>query len=89
MRQKQGDGIRLIKPCEIPEVAVLTKGPFTVGMVGHQGCRWNHSSRTAKMGHEPLTPLGITLSINWERTMNHDGDRAPGRRQDGRESIQA
>jgi hypothetical protein len=89
MGQKQGDGIRLIKAGEIPEVAVLTKGPLTVGMVCHQGCRWNHSRRTAKMGHEPLTSLGVTLSINWERTMNHDGDRAPGRRQDGRESIQA
>ena len=89
MGQKQGDGIRLIKAGEIPEVAVLTKGPLTVGMVCHQGCRWNHSRRTAKMGHEPLTPLGVTLSINWERTMNHDGDRAPGKRQDGRQSIQA
>jgi hypothetical protein len=64
MRQKQGDGIRLIKSCEIPKVAVLTKGPLTVGMVCHQGCRWNHSSRAAKMGHEALTPLGVTLRIN-------------------------
>jgi hypothetical protein len=56
--QKQRHRIRLIETREVPEVAVLAKGPLAISVMGHQRGRRNHGSRTAQPLNKASAALG-------------------------------
>ena len=83
MGQQQRHRIGLIETGQIPEVTVLTKRPFTVGMVGDQRGSRDDCRGTTEQLEKALAPLGMAVLID------HGGDRATGNRQDGRQSVPA
>lgn len=66
--QEQRHGIGLIEAGQVPEVAVLTKGPFAVGMVNRQGCSRNHRCGAA----QGLKEAGPTRGEQGRRTTTID-----------------
>ena len=89
MWQKQGHGIGLIKPCQIPEIAVLAEWPLRIRMVCDQRRGRDHRGDPAQFSQEPLTPIREQLSIKNRGEISHDRDRAPEKRQDGSQSARA
>ena len=89
MWQKQGNGVGLIKPGQVPEITVLAEGPLRIRVVRHQCRRWDHCSGPAQFSHEPLAAIRKQLSIKNRGEISHGRDRAPEKRQDGSQSARA
>ena len=89
MWQEQGHGIRLIKPCQVPEIAVLAERPLRICMVRDQRGGRDYRGDPAQFSQEPLAPIREQLSIKNRGKISHDRDRAPEKRQDGSQSAHA
>ena len=89
MRQEQGHGIGLIKPCQVPEIAVLAERPLRIRMVCDQRRCRDHRGDPAQFSHETLAPIREQLSIKNRGEISHERDRAPEKRQDGSQSARA
>ena len=89
MWQEQGHAIGLIKPCQIPEIAVLAERPLRIRMVCDQRRGRDHCGDPAQFSQEPLTPIREQLSIKNRGEISHNRDRAPEKRQDGSQSARA
>ena len=89
MGKEQSHCVGLIKPGQVPEIAVLAKRPLCVCMVCDQSRSRDHSGDTAQLSHETLAAVGEKLGVKNRRKINHGRDRAPEKRQDGSQSARA
>ena len=63
MGQQQSHRIRFIKSSQIKEVAVLAEGPLTIGVMGNQRGRRDHSCGRTKLIEETLPPAGVDAGV--------------------------
>ena len=63
MGQQQSHRIRFIKSSQIKEVAVLAEGPLTIGVMGDQRGRRDHSCGRTKLIEETLPPAGVDAGV--------------------------
>ena len=77
--QQQGHRTRFVKACEIPKIAVLAEGVFTIGVMHHHRRRRNHRRHSTELLKKTGPALGKDRHQRaaWSATVARQFDRAP------------
>ena len=89
MGKEQSHCVGLIKPGQVPEIAVLAKRPLRVRMMCDQSRGRDHRRDSTQLSHETLAAVREKLGIKNRGKISHGRDRAPEKRQDGSQSARA